>query len=449
MLSLQKKEQDMRKTKNIRLQILLLLLIPLTVKAQTDEVHISLTQAIDSAILHNESLKQATYSARIAKENSRGADAVFMPQVGLSYTGYFTNNPLNAFGFKLQQQSVEATDFDPARLNNPGFNKDFVGQIEVTQPIFNLDAIYQRSAARNYSQMQEWSKKRQEEFLLFQVKKAYLEIQLSYKNKEVLASALKTADAFVTRAEDMYEHGLIQKADLLEAKVFQNKMQTDYQTALSNIMNASDQLGFLMGKKPGLMYHVDAVQFDETRVQPLSVNLRSDVAAYEAGLSAATNQLRSDKMSLIPRINAFGNYQFNDVKPFRFNSDSYFAGIRLSWKIFSGTQDWHKIKASKLEQQKMISRLNETKSQAEVEYQKTRRQLADLTFEVEQAESMVKQAEEALFIQTDRYSQGLSTTPDLLRIQTQLAQSGLMREMVHFKKNLTIAYLAFLTSTNE
>ena len=285
--------------------------------------------------------------------------------------------------------------------------------------------------------------------MLFQVKKAYLEIQLSYKNKEVLASALKTADAFVTRAEDMYEHGLIQKADLLEAKVFQNKMQTDYHTALSNIMNASDQLGFLMGKKPGLMYHVDAVQFDETRVQPLSVNLRSDVAAYEAGLSAATNQLKSDKMSLIPRINAFGNYQFNDVKPFRFNSDSYFAGIRLSWKIFSGTQDWHKIKASKLEQQKMISRLNETKSQAEVEYQKTRRQLTDLTFEVEQAESMVKQAEEALFIQTDRYSQGLSTTPDLLRIQTQLAQSGLMREMVHFKKNLTIAYLAVLTSTNE
>ena len=131
----------MRKTKNIRLQILLLLLIPLTVKAQTDEVHISLTQAIDSAILHNESLKQATYSARIAKENSRGADAVFMPQVGLSYTGYFTNNPLNAFGFKLQQQSVEATDFDPARLNNPGFNKDFVGQIEVTQPFFDLDVI--------------------------------------------------------------------------------------------------------------------------------------------------------------------------------------------------------------------------------------------------------------------------------------------------------------------
>ena len=75
--------------------------------------------------------------------------------------------------------------------------------------------------------------------------------------------------------------------------------------------------------------------------------------------------------------------------------------------------------------------------------------MTDLTFEVEQAEYMVKQAEEALFIQTDRYSQGLSTTPDLLRIQTQLAQSGLMKEMVYFKKNLTIAYLAFLTSTNE
>jgi len=34
-------------------------------------------------------------------------------------------------------------------------------------------------------------------------------------------------------------------------------------------------------------------------------------------------------------------------------------------------------------------------------------------------------------------------------VQTQLAQTGLMREMVYFKKDLTIAYLAFITSSNE
>lgn len=427
----------------------LTVLLPLAIQAQDSQISISLNQAIDSAMLHNESLRQATLNAKIAKEESLGANAIFMPQIGLSYNAYFTNNPLNVFGFKLQEQSVTAADFDPTTLNHPGFNKDFSAQIDVTQPIFNMDAIYQRSSARDYHQMQEWSRKRAEEYLSFQVKKAYLEVRLAYQNKEVIGKALETADAFLKRAEDMYEQGLIQKADLLDAKVFQSKMRTDFQTAKSNILNSSDQLGFLMGKQPGVTYLVDTLRFSASSVRSLNLSYRNDILAYEAGLSAAKNKLRADKMSLIPRINAFGNYQYNDVKPFRFSSDSYFAGVRLSWKIFSGTQDWHKIKASRLERDKIASRLTETKSQAELEYQKNLRQLSDLDYEMRQAESMVAQAQEGLNIQTDRYSQGLSSTSDLLRVQTQLAQTGLMREMVYFKKDLTIAYLAFITSSNE
>lgn len=439
----------MRQIRNITLIMVLIVLSPFTIQAQEDQMSISLNQAIDSAMLHNESLRQATLNAKIAKEESLGANAVFMPQVGLSYSAYFTNNPLNVFGFKLQEQSVTAADFDPTSLNHPGFNKDFSAQIEVTQPIFNMDAIYLRSSARDYHQMQEWSRKRAEEYLLFQVKKAYLEVRLAYQNKEVIAKALETADAFLKRAEDMHEQGLIQKADLLDARVFQSRMRTDFQIAKSNIINSSDQLGLLMGKQPGVAYIVDTVRFSAESVRSLNLSYRTDILAYEAGLSAAKNKLRADKMSLIPRINAFGNYQYNDVKPFRFSSDSYFAGVRLSWKIFSGTQDWHKIKASQLERDKVASRLTETKSQAEVEYQKNLRQLSDLDYEMKQADSMVSQAEEGLTIQTDRYSQGLSSTSDLLRVQTQLAQTGLMREMVYFKKDLTIAYLTFITSSNE
>ena len=62
---------------------------------------------------------------------------------------------------------------------------------------------------------------------------------------------------------------------------------------------------------------------------------------------------------------------------------------------------------------------------------------------------MVQQAEEALVIQSDRYQQGLTTTADYLRIQTQLSKARLNNEVVTFKKNLTIAYLQLMTSTNE
>ncbi|MFV0546111.1 MAG: TolC family protein [Bacteroides sp.] len=417
--------------------------------AQDEVKPLSLEQAIDSAILHNESLKQAKFTALAAKAHSREANAVFLPQVELSYNAYFTNNPLNAFGFKLQEQSVTPVDFDPQKLNQPGFNKDFSAQIEVVQPIFNLDAIFQRSSAQHYAKMQEWSQKRREEYLRFQVKKAYLEIGLAYRTVDVMEKALTTANAFVERAESMFNQGLIQKADWLEAQVYQNQIRTELKHATSQVANSSDQLSFLMGTTPGVVYRVDNLIPTEGVIPSLNLYTRTDLLAYRSGLSAATNKLKADKMSLIPRINAFGNYQFNDSKPFRFTADSYFAGIRLSWRIFSGTKDWQKIKASKFEQQQLISKINEVQSEAEVDYQKTLRQWTDLNYERQLSESMVQQAEEALVIQSDRYQQGLTTTADYLRIQTQLSKARLNNEVVTFKKNLTIAYLQLMTSTNE
>ncbi|SBV92668.1 hypothetical protein KL86DYS2_10403 [uncultured Dysgonomonas sp.] len=46
-----------------------------------------------------------------------------------------TNNPLNAFGFLLQQQTVTATDFDPVKLNNPGARQDYSAKVEPKLPL--------------------------------------------------------------------------------------------------------------------------------------------------------------------------------------------------------------------------------------------------------------------------------------------------------------------------
>jgi len=62
---------------------------------------------------------------------------------------------------------------------------------------------------------------------------------------------------------------------------------------------------------------------------------------------------------------------------------------------------------------------------------------------------MVEQAREALRILQDRYSEGLVSTTDLLRSQTQLAQTELALTQSVFKKNVTKAYIELLTETNR
>jgi hypothetical protein len=64
-----------------------------------------------------------------------------------SHTAIATNNPLMAFGSKLNQATITASDFNPEILNNPDRTTNFATKIEVLQPIINVDGLYGRQAA--------------------------------------------------------------------------------------------------------------------------------------------------------------------------------------------------------------------------------------------------------------------------------------------------------------
>lgn len=81
--------------------------------------HISVKDAVEIAVKNNNNVKISELDEKVANANYHQTDAVFLPQVTVGYTALSTNNPLNAFGFLLQQESVTAMDFDPAKLNNP------------------------------------------------------------------------------------------------------------------------------------------------------------------------------------------------------------------------------------------------------------------------------------------------------------------------------------------
>jgi len=70
--------------------------------------------------------------------------AAFLPQVSVSHTGTRTNNPVFAFGGKLNQGVFGQSDFAIDALNNPDAITNFTTNIEVKQPIINADTYLQR-----------------------------------------------------------------------------------------------------------------------------------------------------------------------------------------------------------------------------------------------------------------------------------------------------------------
>lgn len=417
--------------------------------AAEQDNYISVNKAVETAIKNNSNIKMSAFDAKAAHSDFRQTDAIFLPQVNLNYTAMSTDNPLNAFGFLLQHQSVTAADFDPVKLNNPDASQDYSANAEVKMPLFNMDMIYARKGAKAQEEVYKYKTQRTGEYIEFQVKKTYSQLQLSYKAEKILKKSLSDVKQIYESVNNFYNQGLIQKSDVLNAQVQVNTIETALTKAESNIKNASDGLRILMGLDiDGETFSTDSLK-QKTAVPAIySVSgTRADLMALSKAVSASNLMVKSALMAYIPRINAFGTYQFNDSKPLDFGSDSYLIGINMSWNIFSGNSNRNKIKSYKFRRNKIAENLRLQKEQSRMELNKTQRDLNDAGVEIKKQKTSVAQAGEALRITKNRFEKGLASTTDLLSAQAQLSKQELQLAQAVMTYNIKQSYLEFITKS--
>lgn len=422
-----------------------------TSMAQDQAVPLPMKQAIDSALAHNQQIGLARTDVRIAESRYRESDAIYLPQAEFSYTALGSNNPLNVFGFKLQQKSVRASDFDPAKLNDPGGYSDFTTRLMVKMPLLNLDMSMARKAAKGQIEVYQLIRQRTSEAISLQVEMTYIQLQSTYAAEVVLLQAKKAADSLYQFIQNRVEEGLLQRSDALNVQVWQSTLQTQLAETRSGLQDLSDQLSFLMGKKTGVLYAVEPMKETE---DPISFTnalpaQRADFLATEKAILSSEKMIRSTKMGLLPRVNAFGSYQFNDNSALGMKSGSYLAGLQLTWDLFKGTQIKNKTRTQSLEQQRMKLELDVQKEKGQVELDQVTRQYGDALINIRRQEASMKFASESLRILLDRYEQGLTNSTDVLLAQTQLSQQKLGWVQARAHRNLAAAQLRFLTQSSK
>jgi outer membrane protein TolC len=360
----------------------------LKVSAQDSTKNLSLNNAIEATLKNNKNIQLAKLDGSISTANYQQTAAAFLPQIDLSYSAISTNNPLNAFGFKLQQGTITQNDFNPVLLNHPSQTPDFMTQLEVKQPLINMDMLYMRKGAEKQTEMYQYKTQRTQEYMTFEVKKAYLQLQLSCNALKVAKEALQTARSVYTYTDNRFKQGLIQKSDLLNANVHVIAVESSFSKAQSSIRNASDNLSLLMGQPLGVIYKINdqsgvALLGTDTSGQRI-LSTRADFMAMQKAIDASGLLIKSSQMSYLPKLNAFGNYQYNDSHLTGFGANAYLVGLQLSWNIFNGNKTKNVIIAQKLERDKLIVQLEQQKDQSKQDLNKAYRDLADARFEVEQ-----------------------------------------------------------------
>ena len=425
---------------------LLVFVFSITVKAQ-DIVPIAKSDVLSKVSENNTSIKISEEEFNAARADYRQTNAVFLPNITASHTGIATTNPLMAFGSKLNQEILTQNDFNPTLLNDPSQIENYATKLEIQQPLINLDGIYQRKAAKSKMEAMSLKTERTQDYLVFEVDKAYMQLQLAYKAVAVLEKALEAANANKKLADDSFKQGYLQRADVLNVEVRVTEVQNQLQTAKSNVQNASNYLSFLMNDDTYVVYTpTDELNIATFTLEDKMVSEnRSDIKAMQLASNAYEAMNKADKMAFLPRLNAFGSYELYDDKIFKGDANGYLFGAQLSWDLFQGSKRFGKVQKSKAEFEKSKLEYKQYVSQSNLELNKAKRAFLDADNKLKLTTLALQQSEESLRIRTNRFKEGLEKTSDLLIAETQYAQKKLEYYQTIFEYNYTQAYLQFLT----
>jgi len=430
----------------INLSILSVFIWSASIQAQ-EVKPISKSEVLTQVSENNTSIKISEEEFNQAKADYRQTNAILLPNITASHTGISTTNPLMAFGSKLNQEILTMNDFNPALLNDPETTQNFATKLEVQQPLINVDGIFQRKAAKSKMEAMSLKTKRTEDYIAFEVDKAYMQLQLAYKAVDVLEKALEAANANKKLADNSYEQGYLQRADVLNVEVRVTEVKNQLQQAKSNVQNASNYLSFLMNDDTFITYKPSDTLTPYVRSMELKTftEKRSDIKAMQLASKAYEAMSKADKMAFLPRLNAFGSYEMYDDKIFQADANGYIVGAQLSWDIFQGSKRFGKAQKSRAEFEKSKLEYNQYVSKSKLELNKAKRMLIDAENKLNLSKLALDQSEESLRIRTDRFKEGLEKTSDLLMAETQYAQKQLEYYQTIFEYNYALAYVNFLT----
>lgn len=403
-------------------------LVPATARAQ-----LSLREALATA-------EDGAYANRIAAGNAEADRARtlaplkgILPSLRFETAFMRTNDPLGAFGATLRQRQVTPAAFDPAALNYPAATNTYQAGAIAEVPLVNADAWIGRRAARRAADASDAGLTWTRLGTRVDVIKAYYGAILAAERAATLEAAARAAHAHVEQAQSMVRQGLVTKSDALLAAVRAGEVDAQLAEARGNATTARHQLAVLLGRGDRPDLALPASLPDAARIRAVAAgdtvdaafDGRADLEAAEAGLDAARTDATRARATMLPRINAFGRYDWNDAARSFGGDRSWTVGVMASWSLFTGASEISDVQVAAGRAAAARAGAEAARASAKLEQEQTRTTLLVALQRLSIAERGAEQGAEAHRLVTRRYAGGLATAAELLDAQATETASAL------------------------
>jgi outer membrane protein TolC len=360
---------------------------------------------------------QAGLKAGQAMVESRQAEAdgyrdLRLPTLTLNAQGVRTNEPMMAFGIKLNQARLTAADFSPLTLNHPDPIGAYGGSAVVQQPLYAGGRITAARRAGDFMfQAEQASQERRKQETAHMVVEAYFGTQ-------VAEQALKWADDtrdWIQGMEDFVgarvHQGLMLESELQRLKAFHAQADAQKADVVKQVRTARSGLGLLTGSGPVEGPLATPLE-PGTPTAAQGTAFRGDLVAADLQAKAAREGAKAAKGNVYPEVGlevgAGTLHQSWSEK-----GNWTWAAVGMKWKVFSAP-DQAKAKAARAQERAAADLRTFKQQQAEHEVRVAREGVLAAEAKYVAAKESLAAAEESKRLRGARHREGLTPLIEVL-----------------------------------
>lgn len=406
-----------------------------------DTLVVDFDRLVDAALTRNEMLQASGAMADAAGAEAAGAWSGFLPQVTLSEFFLRSDDPLMAFGFKLNNRSARQQDFAPDVLNHPGETNNWVTRVQLRQPIFNGGMAWNgKAAAGAAAEAARYDHARARETVVLQAVQAYEALNLALSYHDVVQAAISSAEAHERQARSLLENEMATEADLLQAQVYLSRLRQRLITVDNQVVMAGEMIRLLTAIETP---HVLAARPEPVEQTVGAMPAESEIRARNDLLARHHEAVAAGKMvgvatgAMLPHVNLSlqrSYYSHEDI--FGSDAKTWDLGVYATWDIFKGLDNISELRQAKAERRAAEHRYQFELRQARHEAQQAWRDARASLERVRVAREAVDAARASLRIVSNQYREGLATMVDLLDVQA--AATGAEGDLVQARHDYRV-----------
>ncbi|MBK6521131.1 MAG: TolC family protein [Sphingobacteriaceae bacterium] len=376
----------------------------------------SLKQWIDTALVHNKTLKIAQGDIEIANERNKEAKGGLVPKLygNIDYR-YYTD---------LQYQLLPASVFGgPTGVYKEaqfGVPHNLNANLTLDVPLYNPQAIGAITVSKRAKELNQIQFQQTEEQVVFDVSNFYYNAQLVSNQIVFIKNGLSNSEKLLSNIKLLYSQQMAKGTDVDKIKLQQSQLNTQLSKANAQYQQIINLLKLQLGITPSRPITIEETYSTSSEAVKYTTKPTSDILLFNTKQQLLKSELKTLKLSHLPSFSLYGTYGTAGFGNYSGTNDFFktypigFAGVKMSWMIFSGTTLEYKVFQKREEIKQNTTRLELLNDKQNVQIENAQMQFEVASSNLLNAKSQLALAETIYSKTLIQQKEGVASLTDVL-----------------------------------